>query len=62
LPSGRWRHMSAIVRTIPQPLESERFICDAKSRGFQPTTPRITWRSLVLGLARETNLVFGVSI
>lgn len=56
LPSGCDMHISTMVRTIPQPLERERFICAAKSRGFQPMTPRITWRSLDLGLARETNL------
>ncbi|KAJ0164231.1 hypothetical protein CTA2_1486 [Colletotrichum tanaceti] len=57
LPScSRLRHMSAMVRTIPQPLERDRFIWLAKSRGFQPTTPRMTCLSLDLGLARDTNL------
>src|SRR3569833_2140394 len=56
LPSPRLRHISTMVRTIPQPLDSDRFIWLAKSFGFQPITPRITCLSFDLGLARDTKL------
>lgn len=56
LPSSRLRHISAMVRTIPQPLDRDRFIWLAKSRGFQPMTPRMTCLSLERGLTRETKL------
>lgn len=51
-----------IVRTIPQPLARLRFICSANLRGSYPTTPRMTWRSFDLGLARETKLKTGFSL
>ena len=42
LPSGCFMHMSATVRTIPQPFASETLSCAAKSVGRVEVVLRIT--------------------
>lgn len=56
LPSGCFMHMSVTVRTIPQPFASETFSCEAKSVGRVDIEPKMTWRVLSRGFAREMNL------
>ena len=57
LPSGCFMHMSATVRTIPQPLARETLSCAAKSAGLVDVVLKMTWRVLSRGLAREIHLL-----
>lgn len=56
LPSGCFKHMSATVRTIPQPFASDTFNWAAKSAGRVEVVLNMTWRMLSRGLTRDIQL------